>query len=570
MNLPIKRRYGFFDKIPAWMSAVLLRRAANGFPLASLLRSNPSGSQAAQVVSRETGSTVCLLLGIFLLALALRLFNLDASSLWIDEMYSFMVANTHLPPLFLTVSEKAIQPAGEFYRQYLLWQPLQLSALLAMLKVNVHMPLYYLLLNPWLQWFGNDAVGLRSFSALVSALTVLPVYGLGKAFGGKRAGLLSALVVALLPFQVYYGQEGRMYALSLFLAACSALAFWQTLHGRQAAGWWSVFYAVCIALGTLSHYMFAFFLGAQACYALLWLLRYRDWKRFSMLGLAGVALLLVVAFWMPIYQLQQNGVNEAYHFAKGLVGYPRYLTALIWQPLVVVAGDNRLERIFYIPFCLSMVLSHVRFTRIRLAETGSGFLFQRDIFLTIWIFAPLLLQIAYDFWKGTHTSVIDRYAMLIAPAMALLIGLGLSRCKAHFQTVLLSVMLLLAIATVWQPSPFRDEHNKDKDIRGKFSMMAQQAKPDDLVLANGPWGAALISAYYLNQFRPEQPILYWINRHGNQSVPLPASTVFKPYGRVWLFRYRANNERGLQAIKDRLKASYPKLERRVDWFLYSR
>ncbi len=166
---------------------------------------------------------------IFLLALGLRLINLDATSLWIDEIYSLMVANTHVYPTHL---DPAIHSANEFYQHFLSWQPMNLDRLLALLKINVHMPLYYLLLNPWLDWFGNNAVGLRSFSAVWSALLILPVFGLGKALGGRQAGYLCAVVTALLPFQIYYGQEGRMYALSLFWAGCAGLAFWQVLFGK--------------------------------------------------------------------------------------------------------------------------------------------------------------------------------------------------------------------------------------------------------------------------------------------------------------------------------------------------
>lgn len=508
------------------------------------------------------------------LGLALRLFNLDATSLWMDEIYSLMVANGHITPATLP---SGIQTGGAFYQQHVAWQPLTFDNLLAALKINVHMPLYYLLLNPWLGWLGNDAIGLRSFSAVCSTLMLIPVYFLGHSLGGRKAGLFALLVAALSPFQIYYGQEGRMYALSLFWCVLSALAFWKTLYSEKPLKW-SLLYALSATAGLATHYMFVFYLGFHAIYGFLWLLKFKDYKRFCLFGFALVAIGMFSAWWAPIYQLQQQGMDEEYHFAKGMVGWVRYITALIWQPLIVIAGDNKLERLFYMPLTALLFLS---FLLKRNEQRRFDFTFQREGFLLMWIFLPLLFQIGYDILKHTHTAVIDRYAMLISPGMCLWLGLPMARLSNRLSSsvggnpslktipaIAVTVMLLLAVFNVWSPSPFRDEHNKDKDIRGKFHYMVHNARPDDLVFTNGPWGAALIAAYYLKQQRPMQPMTYWINRHRGQTVPLPNPDVLHPYGRVWLFRYRANNERGLQEIKDYLQAQYQEHQQTKDWFIY--
>ncbi|WP_303674465.1 glycosyltransferase family 39 protein [Vampirovibrio chlorellavorus] len=518
-----------------------------------------------------TVSLICLL------ALGLRLFNLDATSLWIDEIYSLMVTNTHLYP---TQLHPAIHSANEFYQHFLSWQPMNVDRLLALLKINVHMPLYYLLLNPWLDWFGNNAVGLRSFSAVWSALLILPVFGLGKALGGRQAGYLCALVTALLPFQIYYGQEGRMYALSLFWAGWAGLAFWQILFGKRPA-LWGWLYALAVSGGMLSHYMFVFFLGFQALFALMFGWRTQQWKRLMGALPAVVALGAIALWWAPVYQLQQQGVNEEYHFAKGLVGWTRYLSVPFWQPLVVVAGDNRLSRLIYIPITLLLLVLAYRSHKAEKAR----FSFSASGYLLSWLWIPLLLQIAYDFWKHTHIAIIDRYAMLISPAMGLIVGLALARLwitPRHANTTpptnrgrflamtLLGGMALVALASVASPSPFRDEHNKDDHIREKMGYFLSQAKPADLIFVNGPLGAPNLAAFYLQPTRPQQPMVYWISRYQGQPVPLPAPELFKPYQRVWLFRHRANNERGLQTAKDYLKSMYPHQVQTHDWFIFSK
>lgn len=508
---------------------------------------------------------VVLLLGV---ALVLRLTNLDATSVWMDEVYSLMVANGHITPATL---HPAILSASEYYRQHLAWHPLDWQALLNALKINVHMPLYYVLLNPWLGQFGNNAIGLRSFSALCSTLMLIPVYLLGRAMGGQKLGMTALIVTALVPFQIYFGQEGRMYALSLLWCALSALAFWKTLYAPKPLGW-SLLYALSVTAGVGTHYMFLFYLTFHGVYALWWLAKTRDFKRFALFGFAALSLGALGAAWYPVYQIQQHGVNEEYHFAKGWSGWLRYLTAPVWQPLMMIAGANRLERLVYIPATILLSLGFLWKRRETPAE-GMGF-FRTTGFVLLWIVVPLLAQIGYDALKQTHTVVIDRYVLLISPAMALWFAMALeqvaqaSRKPGLFRSAVYSLMLLLAIATVWSPSPFRDEHNKDKDMQAKMRFMTHQARSDDLVFTNGPWGASLLAAYYLNAQRPNQPMTYWINAHRGQTVPLPPTGLLTPYHRVWLFRNRANNERGLQDIKEYLQTQYAAHTQLQDWFIY--
>jgi uncharacterized membrane protein len=586
---------------------------------------NPAG--------KPKGGKWLVILAIFGLALALRLANINAASLWIDEVYSLITANTHSTPKTLDLIP---HPAFWYDRFALAWQPLHWDALIELLKVNVHVPLYYCLLNPWLGFLGNHAVGLRSFSALCSALMVFPLAALGVALGnyslgnwvleaqamesqtnenikraecfqtGTMTGLCVAVVVALSPFQIYYGQEGRMYALLLFWASCCGLAFWKVLYGARPR-LWGVFYAISLLGGFFSHYMFVFFLGFQGLYGLLWLLLPQSTqnKRERILCLLVSLGLLVFATtaWWPVYQVQQQGVDSDYHFAKGLLAPLRYFTVLLWQPLTMASGDNSWQRLFYIPITLLLLgfglvrrgldlnvsnLNSFNLNSPNLNSRASIQWFRREGFLLAWLFIPLFVQIGYDLLKHTHTSIIDRYVLLISPAMCVLLGLGLQRLfsvRTKAGALLIAIMAILAVGAVWSPSPLRDEHNKDKNIRAKLYTLARLARPHDLVFVNGPWGAPAIAAYYLvrekhstntnvlakNGVPSEKiPLLYWISNYRGQRIPLPTPNQLSPYSRVWLFRYRANNERGLQKSKDYLHSLYPHLTRFDDWFLYSR
>jgi uncharacterized membrane protein len=135
-----------------------------------------------------------LLLLITLLAAGLRFYQIGNQGLWLDEAFSVWLG----------------------------WQPVtEMWAWL--LKVDQHPPLYYTLLHFWMT-FGDSAANVRSFSALVSTLTVPVIYLLGRRLGGAPVGLLAALLLAISPFHVRFAQETRMYTL-LTLNAGLALTF---------------------------------------------------------------------------------------------------------------------------------------------------------------------------------------------------------------------------------------------------------------------------------------------------------------------------------------------------------
>jgi hypothetical protein len=66
----------------------------------------------------------------------------------------------------------------------------------------------------------------------LSVLTILAIYNLGKTLSGWKVGLVSALILALSPFQIQFAQETRSYAL-LTLNACLSMGMAARLMSAQ-------------------------------------------------------------------------------------------------------------------------------------------------------------------------------------------------------------------------------------------------------------------------------------------------------------------------------------------------
>ncbi len=89
------------------------------------------------------------------------------------------------------------------------------------IEIDQHPPLYHILLHLWMSIGGQGEAWVRSLSALFGILTIIVIYFLGKTLSGALVGLLSALVLALSPFHIQYGQEARSYAMLGLFASLS-------------------------------------------------------------------------------------------------------------------------------------------------------------------------------------------------------------------------------------------------------------------------------------------------------------------------------------------------------------
>lgn len=173
----------------------------------------------------------------FGLALALRLLQLSDPDLGQDGGLSLAIARQDLPRL------------------------LELSAR------DVHPPLYYLLLHLWTGLVGLGPVAVKSLNLGLSLLLLVGLDRLGRALGGRRAGLLTLTLGAGSLTIITTTWNVRDFLLSAALLVASSLAFLQLSGagappGRRLA-WWAG-YAGVNALGLLCSYLFAPALAAQA------------------------------------------------------------------------------------------------------------------------------------------------------------------------------------------------------------------------------------------------------------------------------------------------------------------
>lgn len=133
-------------------------------------------------------------LAIFVAGLALRLAGLGRDSLWFDEAFTAQLAALPIPRL--------IQGSAG----------------------DLHPPLSYLIEWLFLRLLGPSEFAIRLPSALAGAAAAAWLTRLVGELADSPSGWLAGGLLALLPGQIWMGQEARMYALLTWLVLVAALA----------------------------------------------------------------------------------------------------------------------------------------------------------------------------------------------------------------------------------------------------------------------------------------------------------------------------------------------------------
>jgi 4-amino-4-deoxy-L-arabinose transferase-like glycosyltransferase len=194
-----------------------------------------------RLVFPEGGLWVVICYLIFVLALALRLYQLGADSLWEDEIFT------------------ATQ------------SPLAVAKLLEWTAGDIHPPGYYLIvgrLADWLGWPDGAPSSLTDWlwrfpSVLAGTLAVAVTYRLGADWLGQWTGLAGALLLAVNPVAIQYSQEARMHELFLLGTALSTWTLARALARPRQWRWW-LGYGLATTLSLYTVYLAFVVLAAQA------------------------------------------------------------------------------------------------------------------------------------------------------------------------------------------------------------------------------------------------------------------------------------------------------------------
>lgn len=411
-----------------------------------------------------------------LLALGLRLYSVGSQSLWFDEAYTVFVSR-------LPIADG--------------WQYLVAD--------GVHPPLYYWLIKLFL-YFGDSEVVLRMPSVLFGVLSVPAVYLLGLGWLGKKGALVSALLLTISPFSIWYSQEARMYAALAFFAIIIFGLYASLLI--KLSNWRIVAFVIASSLAYLTHYFALLIPCVELVHIIINLKRYprfiRSWTVMQVVSVLPLLLWLVVIGkrdgqffgigWIP----QPDLIDLLYTLINFTVGYTTRLSPIHWLVLAI---------------CLIFVFIGLRY----------DWKFPPAKSLTIiWTFLPLVLIFVLSQMRPIY---IDRFFILSQPAFLLLVGGGISFLKRNM--MIISVITLFTVFVWgWTLINFGSERVEKEEWRQAGKHISQFEKPGELIVYR-VLQIAIPFDYYYSGNLPTKAL------EANQEI-YPLNEIARGYDGAWL------------------------------------
>ncbi|MFH1234465.1 MAG: glycosyltransferase family 39 protein [Candidatus Diapherotrites archaeon] len=252
---------------------------------------------------------------ILLLAFSLRVFNLADRQPGVDEELTIRVTKSFGDALLFSNSD--------FYP-----------------------PLSYIFMVPIISFFG--AFGARIVFALAGVLAVFLFYLLAKNFFPEREALLSTLLFALNPLNVFYSVNLRQYIFLLVLCLAAMIAIISLLKKFS----WKPLAALCISLvlmGFINYVCWAYAVAA-ALFALIFLRKKDYFKKCA----AGISLVfLLFALLLPLALSQFGNFSKSQYYA-GSAFNPAIYPYALYKFVVGVNISSAID--FFPPLLLAVPL----------------------------------------------------------------------------------------------------------------------------------------------------------------------------------------------------------------------
>ena len=408
---------------------------------------------------------------ILIFAFGVRLYRLDAQSIWWDEGHSIQMASAPIA---------------------------QIPTLPGM---DVHPPGFFAALHGWMTIAGRSKFALRFFSVGFSLLTVAVVIRLGQMLRRPSADIWAGSLMAISPFFVAYAQEVRMYAMVTFFATGSVYFLWQlTSHSEGVVlnggaiethdlgkisriSPYLIPYILFTTASLYTHYFTIFLLCFENLIWLIWFM----WRRgkIARIWLWFGSQLAILLLFMP--QLQR-ALRQVTTYTNPNLTPPTlsYFITHNWQAYTLgltISSDTALPYLWILSVILicGLIIFLIHNSQFTIHNSQFALLFA-------WLFIPMMLYFAV---LQQQPSYEPRYLMLVTPSLMLLFALALTS-RRWMQLLGIGVVGIFIIGLV---SYFSDAAYAKDDADAVAAFLAAETTPSDIVLVDVPHPFH----YYANQ-----------------------------------------------------------------------
>ena len=477
------------------------------------------------------------LISMLLISFALRVSHIDRQSIWYDEGLSIHYARGSLFEILREVSQ------------------------------SDHPPLHSLLLHAWMTLCGDSEFAVRILSLWWGVIAVAWLYRLGRRIS-PTVGALTALLLAVSPFAVWYSQETRGYTMALALIAGTVDVAVKLWFARESRSWWLyAAYALLGAAAMYTHFYSSFVLLAlNIAYLLLrarWLIRTRPGRaQYVRWLLAQIAVLAVCAPWAR-FVIAQLSLNATYW--HGAVGWQQ----IVRRTLSAFSVGTTLEDSWAVAAVWAMSILALVGT---LASAWHRHTRPYAILNWVWMLVPALILIAIN---RTRPKFSPRYMMNALPPFLMLASAGAQHLihllRRHAFTwrgwtavavLLLATAILGGATTRSLANHYLDKRLYRPDFRAMAHYIEDHASPTDLIVLVGGHSYPAFTYYYRGAL-PVLPLPDELLPTTQQPIDLRAletlDAAIEGRQNLWLVLWQASLADPTGLIVDRLEQTYHRL-----------
>jgi len=462
--------------------------------------------------------TPVVLLGIILLlGTALRFYDLGAESYWMDEMFSVVEGQQSIHQLI--TSGKLDQP-----------------------------PAYYLPFHLWLKIFGTNEVSTRTFSALVGICAIFVIYLIGRELFGKEVGVLSAFLMAISKFQIYYSQMTGFYIFFELMTLLSILFFILALKSKKIS--YFFLYGVASTLMLYSHSFGVFILATQNLFFLL-----QGKKDKELIVTWIISQILILFTFVPyVFPLISGGSGIKDSVLSNTWGLPIPSVMNLMHSIYYFIFNARGERSWGVVLAnysaaVALFVSGTWIYAIRKGKSnwvsavrgwfaslkGVPDVAGKLLLVSCWLVCPVIMPFIFSLLFIPIYS--DRYVISAAPSLYLLIALGIYNARKVVPLIISLGALVIMIAPGLSDYYAQDVNEQWKEAA---EYVEENSKSDEILV------------FAPNDLGIQQKTFNWYY-HGTLpgcgiSRPLPDSAIWddlkqciRGYERFWVIIRGSNN-----------------------------
>jgi len=343
-----------------------------------------------------------MFLAILLCGLLLRLYNLGKCSFWYDEASSFLLGPKYL--LAGLRNSSIIGPA---------------------------LSLFPFLVHFW-KYLGKSEFILRLLPMVFGVFSIIGIYMVAKLLFNKKIAWLSAFILSISPFHVYYSQELKYNTLIVFLSIFSIYFYIKSLEENRP-----IFWLAFIAFTVLDIYTFFITLFLLISLNVHYFFFFNKYKKLIYKWLVTqVIILFLLIPWIII--IFKQILNPAPFSTIAFIQRPSLLTLFYsWQ--IFNIGFGAPFFIYFSTFLLCLWLFIFGILSIAAEKE------KRDLLLAWFLMPPFLIYLLSLIIKPIF---LHRTLIYVTPAYYIILACGLARIKKKLVWIPLSLFTLLSLVSL--------------------------------------------------------------------------------------------------------------------------